>query len=256
MKSATDNRIEKLEKIEVEFWRNDPDERPGSNSLENLTNKMSEARVLLEKLQRYGPLFAASRLILELGAGQAWGSCIVKRLWPTSRVLASDISPEAVTSVEAWAQRLGARPDAVLASKAYQIPIASCSVDLVWCFAAAHHFRAHRRAIFEVSRILKPKGHCLYLHEPSCRPAFYAAAHRRVNRKRPEVPEDVLRYPEILALSAKAGLRARALTDPTTTNRTPREAAYYSILAKSKFLASALPCTRDFVFEKPGRDGA
>lgn len=58
MKSEIDNGIEKLEKIQDEFWRNDPDERPGTNSIGNLTNKMSEALVLLEKLQSYGPLYS------------------------------------------------------------------------------------------------------------------------------------------------------------------------------------------------------
>lgn len=243
--------LQHREAIELEFWRTDPDERPGPLSLANLTNKMSEARVLLQKLTRFSEFFEGARVILEIGAGQCWGSAIVKRLWPTAKVLACDISPDAVASAKRWQAVLGAHADEVLACRAYALPILEASVDLVWCFAAAHHFRAHRRALSEVRRVLRPGGVCLYLHEPTCARWIYGVARRRVNLKRPEVPEDVLKFGQIMKLARGQGLFATAQIDTTQLNRGPLEGIYYWALSKVRPAATVLPCTRDFVFQAP-----
>jgi hypothetical protein len=99
--------------------------------------------------------------------------------------------------------------------------------------------------------VLRPGGTALYLHEPACRRWIYPLAYRRVMRKRPVVPEDVLRYPEIVALAREAGLLADVRFAPTTTYRGPVETIYYLGLAKLPPLQRVLPCTVDFVFTKP-----
>jgi len=242
------------EQREREFWSTSEDERPGAFSLGLLTHKMGEARVLLEKLDAFRELFDNADTIVELGAGQAWASCAVahelgaRATRPT--IVATDIAFEAVVSHTQWEQQFDGRPTGEAACRSAALPFADDSVDLVFAFAAAHHFGTHRHTLHEIERVLRPGGHALYLHEPACRRWIYPLAYRRVMRKRPVVPEDVLRYPEIAALARDAGLEADVHFAPTTTYRGPVETVYYLTLSKLRFLQHALPCTVDFVFTK------
>ena len=239
------------EEIEIEYWRNSPQERPGSEAVENVISKLVNARVLLHKLERHRDSFANAHHILEIGAGQGWASCIVKRMWPKAHVTACDISPYAIESVGLWEDIFSSRLDDAFAAKSYALPSEPASFDLVFCFEAAHHFVAHRRTFLEMARVLKPGGRCLYLHEPACPRALHWAARARVNRKRPEVPEDVLVFSKIEALAAAAGLQCETRFDPTTLNRGPTETVYYSVLGGARPLQRLLPCTADFVATKP-----
>ena len=240
------------EQREREFWTTSPDERPGAFSLGLLTHKMGEARVLLEKVAGFRDLFEGASTILELGAGQAWASAAVAHeLGGDHRVIATDIAFEAVVSHTRWEQQFGARIAGEAACRSAALPFAGGSVDLVFAFAAAHHFATHRGTLHEVARVLRPGGRALYLHEPACRPWIYPLAYRRVMRKRPVVPEDVLRYPEIVRLAREAGLDADVRFAPTTTYRAPVETIYYLVLSKLRPLQHVLPCTVDFVFTKP-----
>ncbi len=240
------------EQREREFWATSPDERPGAFSLGLLTHKMGEARVLLEKLDAFRDLFSGARTIVELGAGQGWASCAVaQELGAGHAVFATDVARDAIVSSSRWEPVLGARPDALAVCRSASLPFADGSVDLVFAFAAAHHFATHRTTLEEVARVLRPGGHALYLHEPACRSWIYPLAYRRVMRKRPAVPEDVLRYPEIVRLGAAAGLDVDVRFAPTTTYRGPVETVYYLALSKLTALQRALPCTVDFVFTKP-----
>ncbi len=239
------------EQREREFWATSPDERPGAFSLALLTHKMGEARVLLEKLDAFRDLFEGATTILELGAGQAWASCaIAHTLGSGRRIVGTDIAFDAVVSYPRWEQLLDGRLTGVTACRSAALPFADASVDLAFAFAAAHHFGSHRATLFEVARVLRPGGHALYLHEPACRPWIYPLAYRRVMRKRPVVPEDVLRYPEIVRLAGTAGLDTEVRFAPTTTYRAPVETVYYLALTKLRPLQRLLPCTVDFLFTK------
>jgi SAM-dependent methyltransferase len=240
------------EQREREFWATSADERPGAFSLALLTHKMGEARVLLEKLDAFRDLFEAAPTIVELGAGQAWASCAVAHeLGPGHRVVATDVAHDAVVSHARWEQQFDGTLTGLAACRSAGLPFADASVDLVFAFAAAHHFGTHRHALLELARVLRPGGHALYLHEPACRPWIYPLAYRRVMRKRPVVPEDVLRYPEIVQLAEVAGLATEVRFAPTTTYRAPVETVYYLALSKLPPLQRMLPCTVDFVFTKP-----
>lgn len=241
------------ERREREYWSTSDLERPGAFSVRTIAHKMAEAGVLLDKLTEYAPDFERARSVLEIGAGQGWASCILKGLYPDKYVLSSDISKHALRSLGHWEETLRTRVDARIACRSYDIPLAEGSIDLVFCFQAAHHFRAHRDTLAEIHRLLASGGCCLYLYEPSCRSFVHGVARRRVLAKRPEVPEDLLVYPDMLRFGKEVGFSRSALHfSPTLANRGPMETVYYFVLDRISFLQRVLPCTADYCFRKAG----
>lgn len=247
--------IQEKERIEIDFWKNSPTESPTSDSLENIIAKFSESRILLEKVEFFHSYFQNATTVLELGAGQGWASCMIKRLFPHLHITTSDISEHAIASISKWEYLLQVQVDHRFSCRSYEIPLPDESLDLMFCFEAAHHFVKHRRTLQEIYRVLKPGGTCLYLHEHSCKGYIYKLAYARVNRKRPEVPEDVLIYPKICKIAQDVGLTASVRFDTTTTNRGVLETMYYAILQKFPVLAPLLTCTGDFILHKPTLSG-
>jgi SAM-dependent methyltransferase len=247
--------IKTRQQIEIDYWRDSVHESPESDSIHNITNKMSDAVVFLDCIQRFVGASDADGTVLELGGGQGWASCIYKRLFPTSRVTTTDISEFAIRSVVKWERLLSVTVDRAYHCTSYETQESDSSVDLVFAFAAAHHFVRHKSTLREISRILKPGGRALYLYEPATPKYLYSAAVRRVNRNRPEVPEDVLSTAHLLELASNEGLQGRVSYYPSMLKRAPMETIYYSLLRRLPFLQRALPCTANFVFEKPTNDG-
>lgn len=247
-----DDELQRRQSVEIDFWRDSPSEGPGSDPLGTMMLKIGEARWLVRKLERFHEEFARAGTILELGGGQGWASCIVKHRFPESTVIASDISPWAVESAPAWERLFDVSLDGTLVCKSSEIPLEDGSVDLVFCFQAAHHFVEHEATLREAHRILAPGGACLFLHEPSCPRYLYRAATWRANRLRPAVPEDVLVAPELVALGERVGFAASVSYDATPVNREPVETLYFLVLSKLSFLTRFAPCTADYVFRKRG----
>jgi SAM-dependent methyltransferase len=237
--------------IEVEFWRTSPNESPDSNAVENILHKCAEARLFLSEFRIHNNIFAQASVVLELGAGQAWASALVKRELPHLVAYASDISPYAVRSVSKWEHVFCSKVDRVFACPSSEIPLENESVDLVFCFQAAHHFREHRTTLVEIKRVLKSSGVCLYLQEPSCPRFWYRLANWRVNRKRPEVPEDVIVHRKLVAIAEEIGFSASYNLVPHTMNRGTIETIYYAFLCRVKPLQHLLPCGADYIFRKP-----
>jgi len=242
--------LEAKERIELEYWKNSPDERPGANSLGNLYNKLDESRRFLAAHAEHRALFERARVVLELGGGQGWASCLVKRFHPEATVILSDLSTDAVESRDLWERIFGSRIDRAFECRSYEVPLPDASVDLVFTFAAAHHFLAHRRTLLEARRGLRQGGVCLYLYEPSCHATVYGVAVRRVNAIRPDLPEDVLVYHRLGALARSLGFEARLRTDLSPIGRGLGKRLYYALLGAIPPLQSVLPCTRDFIFTK------
>jgi SAM-dependent methyltransferase len=238
------------ESQEIAFWAAPADGPGGLAALESFTNKMSEARVVYEKLLEYDAVLSDAATIVEIGGGQCWLSAILAKEYPAATVIGSDIAPEALRASGEWERIFESRLGGVFAARSYEIPLASDSVDVLVVFAAAHHFGAHRRTLAEIARVLRRGGRALYLHEPACRRFIYRVAHRRVAAKRPVVAEDVLRYQEIRRLAARAGLRCRVKFAPTTTYRGAVETIYYLALQKAPVLCRVLPCSVDILFTK------
>lgn len=236
---------------EIEFWRNSEEECPESESIANIATKMSEARVFLDCIERHREKLASEGRVLELGAGQGWASCIYKRLFPHAHVTATDISEFAVMSVPKWERILSVKVDRSRSCVSYDIDEPDNSIDRIFCFSAAHHFVAQRKTLHEINRVLKPGGRALYLYEPATPRCFYTLAYRRVNKKRPDVPEDVLVTSKIKEIANSIGISVQIDHYPSTLSRRPVEGVYYYILERIKPAQKWLPCTTNFIFTKP-----
>jgi ubiquinone/menaquinone biosynthesis C-methylase UbiE len=237
--------------VEREFWRTSEDESPESNSIHNLINKTTEAKVLLDCLRRYRLQLATQGRVLELGGGQGWASCIYKRLFPAAHITTSDISEHAIASVSKWERIFETKVDNAYACLSYEIREPSDSVNQIFCFAAAHHFLAHKRTLREIHRVLSCNGSAYYFYEPSTPRYLYRLAYWRVNKKRPQVPEDVLITAELQKRAAEVGLRLRVDYYPSTVHRGLFETFYYAVLSRIPVLQRILPCTANFIFTKP-----
>ena len=133
------------------------------------------------------------------------------------------------------------------------LPEPDASVDVVFCFAAAHHFGTHRRTLAEIHRVLRAGGVAHYFYEPACPAYLHRAASWRVTHKRPEVPEDVLVYSRLIELGREVGLSAEVSFYPTFRRRGSVETLYYATLTALPPLRRALPCTANFSFRKGER---
>jgi SAM-dependent methyltransferase len=239
------------ESRQIAFWEDSPDESPNADSLEVLARKFNESRVFLEKLKGFRDLFSSATDILELGAGQCWASCMVKRQLPGARVVATDLAPAAVASAHKWERLLESKLDQIEVCKSYATPFPDNSFDLIFAFSAAHHFGDHQGTLKELRRLLRPGGSALYFHEPASPRVLYPLAYRRVNGKGCDYHEDVLIPTEIIKIARRCDLRATIWFAPTVTARTPLATVYYLVLSRVRFLQRLLPCTVDLAFIKP-----
>jgi SAM-dependent methyltransferase len=238
------------ERAETEFWRDNDCERPESDSIENIINKITDCQVFLEVAGECDPFFTSAKTVLELGGGQGWASCALKKRFPHLKIFLSDITDYAVKSKHKWERILDVSLESAVACKSYQIPLRSSSIDIVFCYAAAHHFGDMKETLKEVSRVLTRGGHCFFFHEPTTSRLFHAFAYARVNKLRPAIHEDVLIHKNVLSIAGQLGLSAHVRFHPSILKRGPVETIYYLVLSKLRRLQPYLPCTANFHFQK------
>ena len=241
---------EQRDRLEIEYWKESPEERPGPLSMASLLNKMRDAERFVDFFGIYGAYFHGN--IIELGSGQGWASALVKKLSPHTRVIATDISEFAIASVPEWERVWDAKVDAYYACPSSRTREGDASLDLVFCFGAAHHFSDMPATLREIRRILKPNGAALFLYEPSCPAYIHPLAKWRVNRIRPAVPEDLLIRRELIALGNDAGLDVEIANCFSTTARSLSSALYYRLLSLFPFLTRLVPCAMHAVL-RPSR---
>src|SRR5687768_6062324 len=94
--------IKDKEKIEIDFWKYSETENPDAYSINNIIAKTGEAGVFLEKIQAHAPYWHRAESILQIGGGQGWASCILKRFFPQKLIVASDISEFAIRGIHIW----------------------------------------------------------------------------------------------------------------------------------------------------------
>lgn len=244
--------LKEKEEIDKDAWsRYANDNQQKQNFLLHKINKLSTARKFLDKIDRYNHIFDSASSILELGGGSCWASHIVKKFFPTSLVVGSDIAEAATNcSHEIWGSVINSQIDKAIACTSYEIPYPDESFDLIFCFESAHHFGKHKKTLTEIKRVLKPGGHCLYLNEPGCQRFIYPLAYKRVNAKRPQIPEDVLVYKNIASIARSLDFKVDIIFSPHLTNRSPKETIYFYVLNIVPILQNILPCTIDIMFTK------
>lgn len=241
---------EERNRLEIEYWRDSAEEHPGPLTVPNMMNKMFDAARFVEFFGTYGKLFRGN--VLELGAGQGWASALVKKLVPQAHVVATDISEFAIASVPEWENVWGAKLDGYYACLSERTRESDASLDLVFCFGAAHHFTDVPGTLAEIRRILKPSGAALFLYEPSCPSYIHPYAKWRVNRIRPAVPEDLLIRRDLVRLGKDARLQVEIENCFSTLGRPVTSAFYYRFLSKVPFLTSVVPCAMHAVLKPMG----
>lgn len=243
--------IEEIEQKEIDFWKNSEFENPNKFSISLIAHKMAEARIFLLKIKEYKDLFEKAETILEIGGGQGWASCILKNLYPDKAIISSDISEHAIEGTKHWEELFKVKLDKKITCPSHKIPLKDESIDLIFCFQTAHHLRRKNETLNEISKKLKQNGHCLFIQEPTCNKLLYKPALFRVNRKRPQVPEDIIIKKNLLSLAKKNNFKkTKAINTPLLLNRGPVETLYFYILNKLPFLQKILPTTTDFIFQK------
>jgi len=61
--------IETKQKIEIEFWRDSEHESPEADSIHNIVNKITDAAVFLDCINRHHKELTTNGRVLELGGG-------------------------------------------------------------------------------------------------------------------------------------------------------------------------------------------
>lgn len=240
--------IEK-EKIEIDYWKNSSWENSSSFSDRNFISKSFQCKNFNYKVRKYRKHINGSNNVLELGAGQGWASCFLKRFYlPQAHITVSDISPYAIDSIKYWENVFDVKINESLSCQSYDIPSPSGSYDLIFCYAAAHHFVKLDETLDEIKRVLKRNGKAIFLYEPTCSKLFYPIHFKYVN-KNPHVPEDILIVDEIKAMAEKHNLTCVHHYDSKQVNiHSVGIGLYFSILNKMKFLERLLPSSSDFIF--------
>jgi SAM-dependent methyltransferase len=234
------------------FWYDSTsNENQSELKILNIINKSGSLKSFLESIEPYMDIFRMADTILELGAGSGWASCLIKKLFNKKRVFSSDINEDAITGTKEWEFTFDSKLDEKIVCDSCNIPVHDETIDVVFCFQAAHHFKKFNKTFMEIHRILKPNGYCLFLHEPSCRKYIHKISYIRVNLKTPGTGEDVLIYKKIEAIAKKTGFQeVNIYFRPSLINRKPIPMIYFYILNKIKILNKILPTTVDFFIKK------
>jgi ubiquinone/menaquinone biosynthesis C-methylase UbiE len=240
--------LSESDRKELQFWENDPGEGPDADIFENIVYKsrvMLTFRRALEFMNISG-----DETILELGSGQGWASAMLKRKHPECYVVASDVSPHALMVASKYETVMATAIDEKWACGASRLPFADNQFDIVFCFAAFHHFiigDRYRTTLTEIHRVLRPGGRLILLYEPSSPSVFYFLATRRVNQNRAHVAaidEDVIQLQKLREESDRLNAKFEYQYFPDYQDRLGlASTVYYWVLSRIPFLRGILPCT-------------
>jgi ubiquinone/menaquinone biosynthesis C-methylase UbiE len=146
---------------------------------------------------------ASYPVIVDVGCGFGRSFKILNDRFRPVRMVGIDLDPEMLASSSLEAKRQGLAVELKRASSS-SLPLASQSVDMVFCHQTFHHLIEQRRALTEFHRILKPNG--LLLFAESTRKYINSWIIRLLFRH----PMDVQRTaPEYLSMISSAGFKIR-----------------------------------------------
>ena len=144
---------------ELVHWENDPGEGPRGELFENVIYKSHTMLTFRRSLPFLG--LSGNETVLEVGSGQGWASVMLKRKLPGCYLVASDVSPHALQFSSRYEDLIGASIDEKWACTVLKLPFADAQFDVVFCFAAFHHFiigDRYKATLAELLRVLKPSG--------------------------------------------------------------------------------------------------
>ena len=255
MSSCDYRKVENLsakENIEIQFWKDNEFESSKNFTKENFLNKTRELQHFNYKVEKYWNLISGSKKILEIGAGQGWASCYLKKYFlPNSAFTVSDISKYAIQSLEYWEAVFDVQITHKVAALSYDVPMPDATYDLIFCYAAAHHFVRHSETLDELSRLLSDDGIIIFLYEPVTPKYFYKLFYKYVNSMPHSTPEDVLVPSQFLKLALDKQLSFRVIYDAhQSINRGLLVSSYFGILKIFPFLQPYFPASADLIFKK------
>lgn len=227
-----DATLSRSDQKELRFWKGDPRYNRASSLWENLKVKGGELRMFEELIPLLAP--RPGDRVLELGAGQAWASLMLKRLHRDCEIHASELSPEALLGAEKWERLLEIGLDGYWACQADRTPFEDEQFDLVFAFAAFHHFvigGRGRQALAEALRITKRGGRLVLLSEPTAPPWLRGWSNAKLNRIRQgsnfDIEEECLVLVELQRWARELGATMRVRFD---TSWSWREIAFTGVL--------------------------
>ena len=245
------DKLKKIREKEILFWKFSEEEKPGANSLRMSLEKISMGKILLDSLDISNINFTSKKRVLEIGAGQGWASCILKKNYPNLHITTTDISSFALESVTDWEKLFDVKVDHKYSCLSEKTKESDNSTDVIFTFASAHHFITHKETIKELSRILKKGGTAVYIFEPVTQKFWYPLAFWRVNRKRPEIREDLLVPSNLKKMAIQEKLDFKIIYTPFFHSRIGFiETFYYLMMSLFPFLQFIFPSTAMILFEK------
>jgi len=109
----------------------------------------------MEHLHRYAIArdLSGGKRVLDLACGEVFGAALLSQT--ADRVTGVDICEETIAAASAKYQRENLK---FVVGSATDLPIASCSIDLVACFETIEHVADQERILGEIKRVLKLAG--------------------------------------------------------------------------------------------------
>jgi ubiquinone/menaquinone biosynthesis C-methylase UbiE len=162
----------------------------------------------LERL--IGDRRASYPVAVDVGCGFGRSFRLLKERFGAQRLIGVDIESEALARSAKQAERDGLAVDLVHASSS-ELPLASRSVDIVFCHQTLHHLVGQESALGEFHRVLKPGG--LFLLAESTRAYIHSWVIRLLFRHPMHVQRTAEEY---LAMVRNAGFSVdeRAVSHP------------------------------------------
>jgi ubiquinone/menaquinone biosynthesis C-methylase UbiE len=253
-----DDYLSESDKKEFIAYQNTEQERSSNEKVElfdDLVFKSNFIKIFKELLISRLELCGTEK-ILEMGAGQAWASVLVKSKYPNSYVVASDLVPVSLNFCLHYEKFLNVYIDEKWAFNCRDIPFEDGQFDRIFTFAAFHHFgesNDYSKVINEMVRILKPKGKIVLLYEPSSPKYLYNLAFKRVNARRDldGVDEDVLVISKLEKHVNSIHCKFKAEIFPEYLYREGiASTIYYYVLSKLGVLKNLFLSTVNIVIEK------
>jgi ubiquinone/menaquinone biosynthesis C-methylase UbiE/uncharacterized protein YbaR (Trm112 family) len=117
--------------------------------------KHNEIRYFIEKVL---PNYHFEGTVLEIGSGMCYGSCIIKKQYPMSTIIASDISYSALEIGIEVCKMIRSNVDFFITCDCERLPFEDNFFDVVFGSSVIHHFTEPEKGMSEIYRVLKENG--------------------------------------------------------------------------------------------------